>query len=408
MQELSLKDIDLSEADLTGANLQGADLSGSNLKGALLVGANLKHIKLNNADLSDADLTSAILEGADLTGSILSRAILRRANLNYADLTQARLVEVDGRGVLEGTPDNGAVVHRISFLGAVIRDANLSDANFQWGNFQGADLSGARLLRSDLSDIDATPNKMSSGETRILLLRGADLTLASLRKSKITGDFYTANLSQTDMREAAIVGNFEEADLTNALLWNTVLTGSNLTNSKLAGVHLKGSKLNKCLMPNGKPPSWNIEKFSGGPPTPTAKGVIRRPPRYTEFWFDSFEKVLDLNWPVMCVCCCRTFERYECITRPAANDGHVTNQEVKVPYCTACLQHNIRSRNVENWMKTMCTAQGGNTPAVKFEVKARGMLDKKHYFVLSFSSMEYTISFAARNQLPVHGMKSLS
>jgi uncharacterized protein YjbI with pentapeptide repeats len=408
LQDLSLREIDLSGADLTGANLQGADLSGSNLKGALLAGANLKQSQLQRADLSEADLTGADLEGANLAGAALSRAVLRRASLNFANLSQARLVEVDGRGVVEASPDHGAVVHRTSFLGAVIRDANLSDADFRWGIFQGADLSGARLLRADLSDIDATCGKMPSGSRNTLLMAGADLTLVSLRKSQIVGDFQTASLSQADLREAAIVGNFQEADLSDALLWNTVLTGSNFTNSTLSGVYLEGSKLNKCLMPNGKPPRWDLEKFSGKPPTPSAKGVIRRKPTYTEFWFEEFEKVQALHWPAMCVCCCRTLDRYERLTCSVAKTGYASSYEIQVPFCTACLQHHIRSRNVENWMKTMCTAQGGDTPAVKFGIKTRGMLAGKQYFVLSFSSMEYTISFAARNQLPVHGNKKFS
>jgi uncharacterized protein YjbI with pentapeptide repeats len=408
LQDLFLKEIDLTEADLTDADLQGTDLTGAILKGAALSGANLKHARLRQADLSDADLSNVDLEGADLTDAVMSRATLRRANMGFANLTRAQLVGVEGGGEMEAASDHLALVHRASFLGAVLREANLSDANLRFGNFQGADLSRARLLRADLSEIDASPIKMSSGSSKIMVLAGADLSLASLRKSKIIGDFHSAILSQTDLREAAIVGDFREADLSDALFWKTVLSGSNFTNSRLSGTHLEGCKLNKCLMPNGKPAGWDLDKFSGKPPSLSASGVIRKPPVYTEFWFGSHEKLRSLRWPAMCVCCCRTFDRYECITQVPTNSDHSFIHELKVPFCTACLQHHIRSRNIENWMKTMCTAQGGKTPAVKYDIKTRGMLAGKQNFVLSFSSMEYTISFAASNQLSLRGPKNYS
>jgi hypothetical protein len=215
-------------------------------------------------------------------------------------------------------------------------------------------------------------------------------------------------LTQTDLRNAAIVGDFCEADLSDALFLKTIFTGSNFTNGILFGTNLDGCKLNKCLMPNGKPARWDLERFSGMPPSPAAKGVIRKPPIYTEFRFERYEKVRSLRWPAMCVCCCRTFERFERISLRAAHLNHLPDHEVKVPFCTACLQHHIRSRNVENWMKTMCTAQGGKTPAIKYEIKTRGLLAGKLHEVISFSSMEYSIGFAAINQVPFNGQKNYS
>jgi hypothetical protein len=57
-------------------------------------------------------------------------------------------------------------------------------------------------------------------------------------------------------------------------------------------------------------------------------------------------------------------------------------------------------------MKTMCCAPGGSYPAARFEVKSKGMLGGRYFFVLSFASQEYTIGFAAGNQLPMRGSKS--
>ena len=404
---LSLPEIDLSEADLTGANLQGVNLSQALLRGALLTGANLKGAILQKADLSDANLSSANLEGVNLEGADLSRAVLRQANLTRANLTQARLAEADARGALERTQDKGTVIRRTSFYDAVLREANLSDANLRWSNLQAADLTGAKLMRADLSGVIASPVKVPKGQPKILLLAGANLTLANFRQAQVMGDFRRANLTKADLREATLVGNFREADLSDSLMLNTVMTGSDFTGGKLEGAFLESCKLNKCLMPNGKAGGWDLEKFSGSPPNNSGKGVIRKQPSYTEYWFETYDEMRALSWPMMCVCCCRIFERYERITREVTISGVPGIYEQQVPYCTACLQHHIRSRNIENWMKTMCTAPGGNYPAAKFEVKSKGVLGGRYYFVLSFSSMEYIIGFAAGNQLPVKGSKNV-
>jgi uncharacterized protein YjbI with pentapeptide repeats len=405
LQDSFLQEIDLSGADLTSANLQGADLAGATLKGVLLNNANLKFARLTKADLSAASLSCADLEGADLTGAVFSRANLQRANFQSANLTGAHLVGVDGDGELAVSIDHRSIFQRTSFREAVMRGANLSEANLRYGNFQGADLREARLLRADLSEIDGSPVQAQTGPAKLLLLDHADLSFASLRKSKIMGNFRTTNLSQVDFREAAIVGDFHGADLSGALFWKTILSGSDLTSSKLTGTNLRGCKLNKCLMPNGKPAGWDVEKFCGDPPSPSAKGVIRRPPVYTEFWFDEYEQIRSLRWPSMCVCCCRSFERYERLTLPPSNSTH-RPLDVSVPFCTACLQHHTRSSQVKNWMKTMCTAQGGKTPALKFERRAKGILAGKLSFVLSFSSMEYAISFSGNNQIPFRGSRN--
>jgi hypothetical protein len=234
----------------------------------------------------------------------------------------------------------------------------------------------------------------------------ADLTLACLRKTQLAADFRKANLNLADLRQAVITGDFREADLSDALVFNTVFNGSNFTGSKLTHTFLESCKLNKCSMPNGKTSTWDLEKFTGSPPNPSGRNVLRKPPVYTEFWFETYEELRALSFPMMCVCCCRIVERYETVSREVSMTGVPATYEVKLPYCTACLQHHIRSRNVEQWMKTACAAPGGSYPAAKFEVKTKGMLGGRYFFVLSFASQEYTIGFAAGNQLPVRGSKS--
>jgi len=403
---LSLPEINLTEADLNGANLQGANLSGAILVRAVLTSANLKGTTLHKADLTGANLNGADLEGADLSEADLSRANLRQANFRGANLTRARLLQVDASSAVQHSADKGTLAQRTSFVEAVLREANLSDADLRGCNLQAAVLGGSKLIRTNLSGAVAGPLKDSRGQSKVSQWTGADLTLASLRKAQVMGDFRKANLAMVDLRDGTFLGDFREADLSNALMLNTVMTGSDFTSAKLQGTFLEGCKLNKCLMPNGKPAGWDFEKFMGEPPNPSGRGVTRRQPTYIEYWFETYDEMRALSFPSMCVCCCRTFERNETISREVTISGVPGIYEVKLPFCNACLQHHIRSRNIEQWMKATCAAQGGNAPAVKFEVKSKGILGGNFYFVLSFANMEYVIGFAAGNQLPVKGSKS--
>jgi uncharacterized protein YjbI with pentapeptide repeats len=403
---LHLEDIDLSGSDLRGANLQNANLSKAILIKALLQGANLKGAVLHEANLSDANLSGANLEGADLSESDLSRADLRQGNLSHTNFTRARLAQVNAAGVLERVQDKAPTIQRVSFLGAVLREANLTDADLRWANLQAAVLNGAKLMRTDLSGVVAPPLKDPNGQTRMVSFASADLTLANLRKAQLVGDFRKAELCLADLRLASLMGDFREADLSDALVLSTVFSNVNFTGSTLTHLYLESCKLNKCLMPNGKAPSRNLDKFSGEPPNPSGRNVSRKQPTYTEFWFETYDELNALSFPMMCVCCCRTIERFETITREVTISGIPSTYEVKLPYCTTCLQHHIRTRNVEQWMWSMCSAPGGNLPAAKFEVKSKGMLGSRYFFVLSFASQEYTIGFAAGNQLPMRGSKS--
>jgi hypothetical protein len=112
-----------------------------------------------------------------------------------------------------------------------------------------------------------------------------------------------------------------------------------------------------------------------------------------------------LSWPSFCACCTQPFDRYERFTQDSIVEGALKVYEVRVPFCTACLQHSVRSRNPRAWMKSTCAAHGGNAPSVKFEVKSRGLLSGKEYFVLTFANPEYILGFASGNALPARGFK---
>jgi uncharacterized protein YjbI with pentapeptide repeats len=401
-----LPEIILEEADLRAANLRQADLTRSKLGRADLAGADLSGARLVGSDLSSANLVGANFSGADLSEAILDRALLRLADFSQANLSRASLVGVDGRGWIERIEGRGTSVQRTSFQEALLCEANLTDAYLRLCDFRAADLTNATLVATDLTSVDAAPLATSPDKSKVTRLQGADLRLACLHKARFSFcDFRNANLQGADLRQAFIGGKFNNADLAQVLFFETVIEKCDFSGADLTGANLESCKFDKVRMPDGQSPGRNFDKYVGPPPNPSGKDVLLRPPEYTEYWFETYEELRALSWPSFCVCCAREFERHLRFSRENVESGVLKVYEVRAPYCTACLQHSIRTRSPREWMKPSCAAPGGNLPAFKFEVKARGMLSSKEYFVLSFVNPEYIIGFSSGNALPVKGFK---
>lgn len=401
-----LAGINLEEADLRGADLRQADLSQAKLARADIAKADLSGAKLVGADLSEANLLGANLTGADLSGAVLNKGFLRLANFSGANLSQASLVDVDGRGWIEREENKGTVVRRTSFQRAILREADLSEAYLRLCDFRAADLTRAKMISTDLSSVDAAPLPVPGDKPKVTLLLGADLKQASLRKARFSYcDFRKADLRGADLRQAILGGSFKEADLSQALMFETVFEKCDLTGSNLTGTNLDSCKLDNVRMPDGQSPGRRFEQFTGLPPNPSGRNVLSRIPEYTEFWFETYEELRALSWPGLCVCCGKEYDRHERFSRENIEDGILKVYEVRVPYCTECLQHGVRTHNAKEWMKPTCSAPGGHTPAVKFEVKTRGMLSSKEFFVLFFANPEYIIGFSSGNGLPMKGFK---
>lgn len=405
LRDALLPEIILEEAELNEAILQEADLSSANLRKADLTRANLKGAILRQADLRGANLMGANLSGADLSGAKFDQAFLRLANFNGANLTGASLVGADGRGWVTSAQGKTIKAHRTSFQGAILRQADLSQAYLRLCDFRGADLTAARLVETDLSSVDGRSLEGESGKRKPTLLTEANLYHASLRKAQFpAADFRKANLNGADLRAAILGGDCRAADLTDALTDDTRFIRCDLTHARLNGVNLEGCTFEAVRMPDGKPPGKDLEKFSGAPPNPTGAGVSLKPPEYVEFWFETYQEIKVLSWPSFCACCMQPFDRYERYTHDSLDDSGLKVYEVRVPICTACLQHSVR-RNPRPWMKSTCAAPGGNAPAAKFEIKSGGFLSGKVYFVLSFANPEYVLGFASGNALPSRGFK---
>jgi uncharacterized protein YjbI with pentapeptide repeats len=178
----------IAKIELTFSYLVSADLSNTDLKGSILHGNDL-----SNANFDKANLSETSLAGAKFC----------QANLYRVNLEKARIVCADFEG---------ADLRVANFTNAVIIDTNFNGANFYQAIFKNAtfithntSFVGANLKQADLS--------------------GVNLSNVDLSKANLIG----ANLSETNLSNANLVG----ADLTNA-----ILSGTDLSNAKTEGCKL--------------------------------------------------------------------------------------------------------------------------------------------------------------------------
>ena len=141
----SLSGLTLPVMDLSGVFLPDADLRRARMQQIFLRNADLSGADLSGADLSGADLSGADLSGADLSGADLSGANLSGANLSSANLEKAKL-NFSFHGPLFPTDLRGVDLRGGNLIDADLRKANLSNADLR-----GADLRGADLGSTDLS-----------------------------------------------------------------------------------------------------------------------------------------------------------------------------------------------------------------------------------------------------------------
>jgi len=149
---------------------------------------------------------SAFLRDLELRGSILDGASLRLANLSACDFRDASLTKADLTAALLRTTD---------FRGADLKDATLDGAECLKAVFDEADCHSA-LMRGVLLE------QVSARNTQFVL---ADLSEAVLLMSDLTG----ANLTGANLTAATL----ESANLRGATLALTNLAEANLKNADL-------------------------------------------------------------------------------------------------------------------------------------------------------------------------------
>ena len=198
---ISLKELGVSD-------LNGQDFSGKDLKHWSLL--DLSDVNFTNANFSKSDLRCLnfdknIMTGADFTDANLQGTSLREANLSAANLSNANL-SVD--------QETEYIFNARGYM-SMKSDAKESRKFVEAGipEMQNNLLQGVILNRANLSQANFI---------------GADLEAASLKDVNAQGARFTG----TNLSEAHLSGNFNEADFTNAFLimakfepltWDTII-----------------------------------------------------------------------------------------------------------------------------------------------------------------------------------------
>jgi uncharacterized protein YjbI with pentapeptide repeats len=135
------------------------------------------------ADLSGQDLSGLDLQGALLGAAIMRGAVLRGRPLRGALLAMADLAQVDARDSDLFCADlQGAMLDRVTLMGACLAHVNASPLLMPGGRFQPASFVWARLRRTDLCAADlsqAWPDQV-------------DLTEADWTSTRLTGAKFDA------------------------------------------------------------------------------------------------------------------------------------------------------------------------------------------------------------------------
>lgn len=194
-------------------------------------GKNLAGMDLSGQNLSFMDLAGADFRGADLTQTRMAGSDLTGADLSGQYLQHTQL---DG-SILRGASLNSAIL-----TGAYLRNMDLSGSDLRDADFNSADLYGSNLTnvmaaRANFEDADLTRAILSNAD-----LSGAHLGAALLKQALLAN----ATLRYSTLRNAsAMKANFSLADLEGADLQGANLEDADLTEMKVAGANFKGAKL---------------------------------------------------------------------------------------------------------------------------------------------------------------------
>lgn len=186
--------------------------------------------------LRDSKLGGFILKKASLGGCFLSGTFLDHLDLSEADLTNAHL--------------NGANLNWAKLRSTSAKEIDLRGAQLRFAHLNNADLPGAYLNQADLSYVDM------GGNTN---MTGADLTEAILSHSIMSGvdlthaimsgaDLYKTNLSGAHLGKTILHrANMKETILEIADLRKADLTGASVLEDQLK----QAKSLAEATMPDG-------------------------------------------------------------------------------------------------------------------------------------------------------------
>ena len=252
MNNISLRDKDLSWLDIKDVALTQAVLVNSNLTNSNLSGTNLQKADLSNAifdktNLTNANMTEAIIAESDLTNANITGTIFKGANFSHSNLKHTNL--------------SGKDLSNTYFINADLSGADLSNANLSYADltratldgiiFSNTDLTNSILSNIDFTKIDISNSFLKNSNFDQSLLTGMDLSMKNLQgvifdNAYLEGtNFHGANLtvakfnSRTKFKNV----NFTNATMVNCIFEGSLLKNANLTNAVLTSANLKYTDL---------------------------------------------------------------------------------------------------------------------------------------------------------------------
>ncbi|KRP93756.1 hypothetical protein AOQ72_20880 [Bradyrhizobium yuanmingense] len=252
--------------------------------GSLFHGCSMKRARFDNAVLSgllayQCDASEAVFDGAELQGSTINECFLPSASFRFAKLGQLTITKAhlascsfyeskgDCLSIMRPTSVDGLVLEgahlpylRLSkvsgriaarAMSAPFADIHLS--NLPNAELEQADLSQARLLSVSLSDANLVGAVLNGASIHSCQLDGADLSLASGECISITeSTMRAAKLSGFRGRCAFVRDcDLERADLSNAYLYRSMITGDPPQSMALDEANLEGSNLVQAYLAAG-------------------------------------------------------------------------------------------------------------------------------------------------------------
>ncbi|MCA9150685.1 MAG: pentapeptide repeat-containing protein [Planctomycetales bacterium] len=222
---LSYTSGNLAGISFAASKLERWNLAGKNLEAARFYATGLNEVDLRNANLSHTAFSHAFLQDSLLSGADLTAARLDSSQLHRIDLSNAKLRDAN----LEAARLDSTNVAKADFSGAIIRGADLSttiqfaaDQLYETASYQTRDLRRLMLNGQDLHAWRFLDQNLSSGRLTAANLTDAVLTRANLQNV----DLSLANLTRADLSGV----DLKNANLDNATLVQTTFDATTVYN----------------------------------------------------------------------------------------------------------------------------------------------------------------------------------
>lgn len=256
---------DLSNLDLSKLEFAFCKFRSANLQKTKLIDTRFKHCNFNRADFTNTDLSGqklgdSLFEGARFDNANLTNTVFERRN------KKGKIRPTNFRGAsFLGANLKGARMRGARFSGSKFKDIkNLDKAKLAGANFIAAEYNQEEILKKSGVKMDSYANEPSRWSNRFLTteevkdmlsddlvyvdlssydLRGLRLFLDSDSKSKtVVKPLVRANLSNSDLRGAALRADLSKANLQGANLRYALLYKSPFLYANLVDTDLRASR----------------------------------------------------------------------------------------------------------------------------------------------------------------------